>query len=123
MTKKRVLIVEDQGVTAMDEHEIMRDLGYEVTGIAMTGEGAVEQAGRERPDVVLMDIMLAGKMDGREAALKIWELYQIPVVFVTAYGDQKTSKAGKFTVPEGFGYIVKPYTKEELASEIERLMG
>ena len=101
----------------------MRDLGYEVTGIAMTGEAAVEQAGRDRPDVVLMDIMLVGKMDGREAALKIRELYQIPVVYVTAYGDKKTSKAGKFTVPEGFGYIVKPYTKEELESEIKRLIG
>ena len=123
MTKKRILIVEDQGITAMDEQQIMSDLGYEVTGIAMTGEDAVKWAGRDRPDVVLMDIMLAGKMDGREAALKIWELYQIPVIYVTAYGDKETSKAGKFSVPEGFGYIVKPYTKEELASEIERLMG
>ncbi len=123
MTKKHILIVEDQGITAMDEQQIMSNLGYEVIGIAMTGEDAVEWAGRDRPDVVLMDIMLAGKMDGREAALKIWELYQIPVVYVTAHGDKKASKAGKFTVPEGFGYIVKPYTKEELASEIERLMG
>ncbi len=123
MTKKRILIVEDQGIIALDEAQIMRDLGYEVTGIAMTGEAAVEQAGRDRPDVVLMDIMLEGKMDGREAALKIRELYQIPVVYVTGYGDKKTSKAGKFTVPEGFGYIVKPYTKEELESEIKRLIG
>ena len=68
MTKKRILIVEDQGIIALDEAQIMRDLGYEVTGIAMTGEAAVEQAGRDRPDVVLMDIMLEGKMDGREAA-------------------------------------------------------
>jgi CheY-like chemotaxis protein len=123
MTKKRVLIVEDQGITAMDEQEIMSELGYKVTGIVMTGEDAVQRAGRDRPDVVLMDIMLAGKMDGREAALKIRELYKIPVVYVTAYGDKKAAKAGQFTVPEGFGYIVKPYTKEELASEIERLMG
>ncbi len=87
MTKKRILIVEDQGITAMDEQQIMRDLGYEVTGIAMTGEVAVEQAGRDRPDLVLMDIILAGEMDGREATEKIWELYQIPVVFVTdAFG-------------------------------------
>ncbi len=51
MTKKRVLIVEDQGITALDEAQIMSNLGYEVTGIAMTGEAAVEQAGRDRPDV------------------------------------------------------------------------
>ncbi len=50
MTKKRILIVEDQGIIAIDEGSIMHDLGYEVTGIAMTGEAAVEQAGRDRPD-------------------------------------------------------------------------
>ncbi len=123
MTKKRILIVEDQGVIALDEAQIMHDLGYEVTGIAMTGEAAVEQAGRDRPDLILMDIILADKMDGQKAAMKIRDLYRVPVVFVTAYGDKETSKPGTFTAPEGFGYIVKPYTKEELRSEIERLVG
>ena len=122
MTKKRILIVEDQGVTAMDEQQIMCDLGYEVTAIAMTGEEAVDLAGRDRPDVILMDIKLAGEMDGREATLKIRELYQIPVVYVTALGDKKSSKAGRFNVPEGIGYVVKPYTKGELESEIKRLI-
>ncbi len=123
MTKKRILIVEDQGVIAMDEQQIMRDLGYEVTGIAITGEEAVEQADRDRPDVVLMDIILAGKMDGRETALKIWELYKIPAVFVTAYADKNTSKAENLNVPGVFGFIVKPFTKNELESEFERLIG
>ncbi len=123
MTKKRILIVEDKGITALDEVQVMRDLGYEVTGIAMSGESAVEQAGRDRPDLVLMDIILADKMDGQEAAMKIRDLYRVPVLFVTAHGDKETSKSGHFTVPEGFGYIVKPYTKEELQSEIERLVG
>ena len=123
MAKKRILIVEDQGVTAMDEQGIMRDLGYQVTGIAMTGEDAVEQAGRDRPDIVLMDIMLAGEMDGRKAATKIRDLYQIPVVYVTAYGDKKISKSLKVPPPEGIGYVVKPYTAAELQSEIERLIG
>ena len=123
MTKKRILIVEDQGIIAMDEKQIMRDLGYDVTGTAMTGEVAVEQAGRDRPDLVLMDIILAGEMDGREAAKKIRELYQIPVVFVTAYGSKELSKSLKIPLPEGIGYIVKPYTAKELKSEIERLIG
>ncbi len=107
----------------MDEQQIMRDLGYEVTGIVMTGEEAVEQAGRDRPDVVLMDIILAGKLDGLETAKKIWELYQIPVVFVTAYGSKELSESLKIPPPEGIGYIVKPYTANELKSEIERLTG
>ena len=123
MTKKRILIVEDQGITAMDEDRIMRELGYEVTGIVVTGEEAVEEASRDRPDVVLMDIKLAGKMNGQEAAMKIRELYQIPVVFVTAYGNKEQSRSLKTPPPEGLGYIVKPYTADELKGEIERLIG
>ena len=121
MTKKRILVVEDQGITAMDEAQIMRDLGYEVTGVAMTGEDAIRQAGRDKPDVVLMDIQLVGKMDGREAAVKIWELHQIPAVYVTAYGDKQKSKSLRFPPPKGIGYVVKPFTAAELESEIERL--
>ena len=123
MTKKRILIVEDEPIIALDEAQIMRSLGYEVTGIAMTGEDAVERAGKDRPDLVLMDIILAGDMDGRAAALKIQALYQIPVVYVTAYGDKEQSKAAKNPPPEGIGYVVKPYTKNELESEIKRLIG
>ena len=123
MTAKRILIVEDQGITAMDEDQIMRDLGYEVIAISMTGEDAVVLAGEQRPDAVLMDIKLAGQMDGREAGMKIRELYQIPVVFVTAYGSKEDSKSLKNNPPDGTGYIAKPFTVEELKSELERLIG
>ena len=123
MTKKRILIVEDETITALDEEQIMHNQGYEVTGIAMTGEDAIRQAGDDKPDLVLMDIKLAGKMDGREAALTIQELHQIPVVYVTAHGDKEQSKSPKTPPPEGLGYVVKPYTKEELKSAIERLIG
>jgi CheY-like chemotaxis protein len=123
MTIKRVLIVEDQGIIALDEVEIVRDLGYEVTGIALTGESAVDQAGRDRPDLVLMDIMLPGKMDGRQAAAKIRERHEIPVIFVTALGDKKTAQSGKMNLPDGVGYIVKPFSRQELKDEIRRLIG
>lgn len=123
MTAKRILIVEDQGITAMNEEQIIRDLGYEVIGIVMTGEAAVERAGSDRPDAILMDIKLAGEMDGRAAALKIQELYQIPVVYVTAYGSKEQSKSLNVPKPEGIGYIVKPFTAEELESELKRLIG
>ncbi len=121
--KKRILIVEDEPMTSITEQQMLKNLGYEVTGIALSGEVAVQRAGADKPDLVLMDLKLVGDMDGREAALKIRELYKIPVVVVTAYGDKKTSEAGNFTMPEGFGYIVKPFTKEELESEIKRLIG
>lgn len=123
MKKKRILIVEDQGITAMDEEQTMLDLGYDVTGIVMTGEDAIKKVELDRPDLILMDIRLAGPMDGRKAAMKIRELYDIPVVFVTAYGIKSESQPLKTPPPDGIGYIVKPYTAEELESEIKRLLG
>jgi CheY-like chemotaxis protein len=123
MIKKRVLIVEDQAITAFDESQIMRELGYEVTGIAMSGEDAIMQSHRDLPDVILMDIKLNGDMDGREASLKIQKRDNIPVVYVTAYGDKNLSVSGKFPIPDGIGYIVKPFSKEELKSEVERVLG
>ena len=123
MTKKRVLIVEDQVATSLEEHQILRDLGFEVVGIAFTGEDAIRRARAEKPDLILMDIKLLGDMDGREAAFKIRESYQVPVIYVTGIGDKETSKSRNFTLPEGIGYIVKPFTKKELESEIKRLLG
>ncbi len=123
MTKKRILIVEDEGIIAMNESQIVRDLGYEVTGIAMSGEAAIQDAGRDKPDLILMDIKLAGEMDGREATMKIQKSTQIPVVFVTAYGDKANSLSLNTPPPEGIGYVVKPFTTEELDSEIKRLIG
>ncbi len=121
--KKRILIVEDEPMTSMSEKQMLENLGYEVTGIALSGEVAVQMAGTDRPDFVLMDILLMGGMDGREATLKIQELYQIPVIYVTAFGDKDTSSSLKTAPPEGIGYIVKPFTEHELGREIERLIG
>ena len=123
MTKKCILIVENETMTSLCEKQMLENLGYEVTGIALSGEVAVQMAGVDKPDLVLMDIVLMGDMDGREATLKIRELYQIPVVYVTAFGDKETSKSLKTVPPEGIGYIVKPFTEGELESEIKRLIG
>lgn len=123
MTKKRILIVEDETIISMSEQAMLENLGYEVAGIVLSGESAVQRAGIEKPDLILMDIQLMGDMDGREAALKIRKLYQIPVVYVTAFGDKDTSLHLKISPPEGIGYVVKPFTQEELGSEIKRLIG
>ncbi len=123
MTKKRIMIVEDETITSMSEQQMLENLGYEVTSIALTGEVAVRRAGVDKPDLVLMDIILMGGMDGREATLKIRELYQIPVIYVTAFGDKETSMSLRNAPPEGIGYIVKPFTKKELVTEIKRLIG
>ncbi len=121
--KKRILIVEDEPMTSMSEKQMLENLGYEVTGIALSGEVAVQMAGTDRPDFVLMDILLMGGMDGREATLKIQEMYQIPVIYVTDFGDKDTSNIHKIPPPEGIGYVVTPFTEEELGSEIKRLIG
>lgn len=121
--KKRILIVEDEPMTALSEQQMLKDLGYEVTDIVLSGEGAVQRASESKPDLVLMDIKLMGDMDGLKATQKIRELHQIPVVFVTAFGNKETSLSLRIPPPEGIGYIVKPFTKEELDSEIKRLIG
>lgn len=118
MTKKRVMIVEDQGITALDEQQIMINLGYEVTSIVMTGEEAITRAIEEKPDLILMDIMLSGEITGDVAAMKIREQHNIPVIFVTALGNK--DRLGNYNVPEGCGYIVKPFDKDDLQSEIEK---
>lgn len=123
MAQKRILIVEVQAIIALDEAEIVRKMGYEVIGYAMTGEDAIRRAGRDRPDLVLMDIMLAGEIDGLEAGREIKNLYQIPVIFVTAHGDRNATRSPNYSPPENMGYIVKPYSSEDLQAEIKRLIG
>lgn len=123
MKKKRILIVEDQGITALDEAQTVRNMGYDVTGYALTGEDAIRMADSDRPDLILMDIMLAGDMDGREANREIQKIYSVPVVYVTAYGNKAASRKPGFLPPDNIGYIVKPFTNDELEAEIERLIG
>ena len=122
MTKKRVLIVEDQAITAFDESEIMRELGYEVTGIAMSAEEAIIQSHRDLPDLILMDIKLSGDMNGLQATLIIQERDNIPVIYVTDYADKTVSVSGNLPIPDGIGYIVKPFNKEEFKHEVERVL-
>jgi CheY-like chemotaxis protein len=93
MTKVRIMVVEDEGIVAMDIRNRLRRLGYEVAGIAPSGEVAIKKAAAEtHPDLVLMDIMLKGDMDGIEANTAIQKLINVPVIYVTASSDEKLSK-------------------------------
>ncbi len=113
----RLLIVEDEAIVARDLQGRLKRLGYEVCAIVASGAGAIEAAAQHRPDLVLMDIVLKGDMDGIEAAEVISRNYQIPVVFLTAYADQQTLQRAKLAVP--LGYIVKPFTERELGIMLE----
>ena len=117
MASESIMIVEDEIVIAMELQRKLNNLGYTVTGVVGSGEAAVETAGIAQPDLVLMDIKLAGKMDGIEAATIIHDRYHIPVVYLTAHTDEKTLQRAKLAQP--FGYLVKPFSEIELRTTIE----
>lgn len=115
--KKKILIVEDEIIVAMDLQVILTDLGYEVPGILTSGEAAVKQATELNPDLVLMDIHLSEEMDGIDAAAIITQDLAIPVVYLTAYADDDTLERARQTGP--FGYILKPCEARELKANLE----
>jgi len=115
--KVKILIVEDEAITAMDLQDTLEQLGYEVVAVAATGEEAIQYAGQYRPDLALMDIHLASEMDGITTAQKIRDQYQTPIIYTTAFSDEQLVKRASFTEP--FGYIIKPYNQRELHSNIE----
>jgi CheY-like chemotaxis protein len=114
---KRILVVEDEAFTAMMICENLAGLGYEVLKPVSTGEEAVISASKEKPDVVLMDIHLAGSMDGIEAAEKINEIMVIPVIFMTGYANQDFMERTKNLRP--VSYINKPVKISDIGKIIE----
>jgi PAS domain S-box-containing protein len=117
MEKKKILIVEDERIVAEDIKIKLEYVGYAVAGIASSGEESLKKTEKLQPDLVLMDIVLEGKMDGIEAAAQILSLFNIPVVYLTAYSDEKTLKKAKVTEP--FGFITKPFESQDLFTAIE----
>jgi PAS domain S-box-containing protein len=111
-----ILVVEDESIVAKDVANRLQHLGYRVMGTVASGEDAV-QAAKLAPDLVLMDIMLKGPMDGIEAARRIAETLDIPIVYLTAYADEQTLHRAKVT--EAFGYLLKPFEERELHITIE----
>ncbi|MEE8432422.1 MAG: response regulator [Candidatus Desulfatibia sp.] len=108
MAKAKVLIVEDDGIIAMDLESRLKSFGYSVPGIVSYGEDAVKKVEECRPDLVFMDIVLKGEIDGIEAADQIRTQFNIPVVFVTAHMDEDRLERAKLTLP--FGYVIKPFS-------------
>jgi CheY-like chemotaxis protein len=117
MEKPAIFIVEDESIVANDIKETLLSLGYDVKGIAKSGETALRNIRDTRPDLILMDIHLAGEMDGVEAAGRIHVLCNIPVIYLTAYADKLLLDRAKVTEP--YGYVLKPYDERELHSVIE----
>ena len=112
-----ILVVEDERIVAEDLRRTLETFGYAVLGIASSGEEAIRKVAETHPDLVLMDIRLQGHMDGTEAASRIRRQFDIPVVYLTAYGDESTLERAR--VAEPYGYIIKPFQETELHSSIE----
>jgi len=117
MEREKLLLVEDERIIAIDLQRRLERFGYNVIGIASKGAEAIEKAGNERPDIILMDIMLSGSMNGIKAAIIIKERFQIPVIFLTAYSGEKTLEQAKIAEP--LGYILKPFKDKELYTAID----
>ncbi len=115
-----ILIVEDESIVALDIMDKLERLGYNVLAIVSSGEEAVEKVAKIQPDLILMDIVLKGKIDGIEAARRIQESFNIPIIYLTAHSDEQTLKRAKITRP--FGYIIKPFTDKDLQNAIEIIL-
>lgn len=117
MNHINVLVVEDESIVSKDIQHSLKKLGYTVVGAAATGEKALELIKSECPDIVLMDIMLKGNMNGIEVAEIVKKELNIPVIFLTAYADESTLSKAKVTEP--YGYIIKPFKEIDLHTSIE----
>jgi tRNA-binding protein len=117
MTRREILIVEDEEITALDLEATLTRLGYRVTAIAVSGEEAIALVARQPPDLVLMDIQLRGNMDGIMAARTIHRIFSLPIIYLTAHNDPLSLGRASQTPP--FGYIVKPFEEQTLRNTIE----
>ncbi len=117
MSGHRILVVEDEAIVAADIENKLRRLGYVVCGVAFSGEDAIRKAGDTKPDLVLMDVRLQGKMTGIEAASHIRKERDVPIVYVTAY-----TRVLLRDIPEREGkflYVSKPFSLDELTRVLD----
>jgi PAS domain S-box-containing protein len=113
----KILIVEDDKSVALVTSRMLQNMQYKITGIAASCEATFKLIESDKPDLILMDIMIEGKMDGIETARLIKEKYDIPVVYLTAYSDNESINRAKETDP--FGYLIKPFNQADLKSTVE----
>jgi len=113
----KILIVEDEYIVSLELQQRIRDLGYEVAGIADNGDAAIIMVTETKPDLILMDINIKGYIDGIETSRQILQKYNVPIIYLTAYSDKTTLERVKSTSP--YGYVIKPIDERELHVAIE----
>ena len=117
MGKTQIMVVEDESIVAKDIEMSLHKLGYNVCSLASSGEEAIRKAEENRPDIVLMDIVLQGEMNGVEAVGQIRSQFDIPVIYLTPYADKETLNHAKITEP--FGYMLKPFEEKKIHAAIK----
>lgn len=117
MNKGRILIVEDEVIIAMEIADRLRSMGYEIIKIVSNGDHAIQTVKDNKPDLILMDIMIQGDFDGIETATRIKSFSDTPVIYLTANADESTLERAKSS--DAFGYLIKPFEEKELKTSIE----
>lgn len=117
MVSARVLVVEDEAIVAMGIKHKLENMGHTVVEMVASGENAIRAAKEHYPDIILMDIVIKGDMDGIDAAKIIHDTNDIPIIYLTAYADDEILERARVTQP--YGYIIKPFKSSELNANIE----
>ncbi len=120
MENIKILVVEDENIVALDIKNKLKSMGFVVLPVISSGEEAIEKANEYRPDLIMMDIMLNGKMDGIEAAKKIMETQKIPVLYLTANTNGEILERASNIGP--CSYIIKPFHEKDLEDTINNLL-
>ena len=115
--KKRILIVEDESIIAEDLKRQIINFGYEVIGMVTSGEAALKITKEKKPDLIFMDIVIEGEINGIQAASRIHKKYRIPIIFLTAWSDDETLNEARESDP--YGYLIKPVNERELLATIK----
>ncbi len=116
MVKGKILVVEDEAITAQDIASSLTTIGYEVVGIASNSNDAISLCEQFHPDLALMDIVIKGKLNGTATALELRRIFNIPVVYLSAYADAVTMKNAEESEP--LGYLTKPFNENDLRTTV-----
>jgi CheY-like chemotaxis protein len=119
-SKPKILVVEDESIIAMDLRVTLSRMGYVVTSVVNNALAAIEKAEQDKPDLILMDILLGGSLDGIEAAKIITYNHSTPIIYVTALKDEETMR--RAYLPEPYLFLKKPYTEKDLKHAIEDML-
>ncbi len=121
MNDVKVLVVEDENIIGMEIMSRLEYLGFQVPAVVTTGELAIEKTAEYEPQLILMDIRLKGECDGIDAARRIKEKYQTPIIYLTAYADERTIQRAQ-TVSDNLIYLLKPFSEEELKTAVKKAL-